>query len=64
MYIAVNSLALGNFGCNLKLSIFKQMSKVYVLDISYEIALNATVTNWYIKCQGYFYMKWEYWSIM
>ena len=44
-YIAVNSLALGRFGCNLKLSIFKLLSIAYVLKISYEIAFSTTAAN-------------------
>ena len=44
-YIAVNSLALGRFGCNLKLSTFKLISIVYVLKISYEIAFSTTEAN-------------------
>ena len=45
MYIAFNSLALGGFGCKLKLLIFKLLSKVFELNISYEFALSATETN-------------------
>ena len=32
MYIAFNSLALGGFGCKLKLFIFKLLSKVFELN--------------------------------
>ena len=47
MYITVNSLALGRFGCNVKLSIFKLVAKAYAFNIFYEIALHATETKWW-----------------
>ena len=52
MYIAFNSLALGGFGCKLKLLIFKLLPKVSELNISYEFALSATETNWWYANTG------------
>ena len=37
MYIAFYSLALGGYGCKLKLLIFKLLSKVFELNISYDL---------------------------
>ena len=52
MYIAVNSLALGRFECDLKLSTFNLILIVYVFNISYEITPNATETNWWYVNTG------------
>ena len=65
MYIAFNSLALGRFGCRLELSIFKLLSNIFVLNISYECALSATETNWYVNtCSSTGFVWWANWAII
>ena len=46
------SLTLGRFGYKLKYRIFKRISKIYVLDISYQTIRNATEPNWWYVNTG------------